>query len=323
MTESLETKIANTTNQENEIAIGFYNVTKTFKKFVALDNVSFEIKKGQFHGFVGSNGAGKSTSIRCLLGFYPDTKGKMIINGIASTDPKSKLKIGYIPEEANFPKVLKMRDYLYHFACLSQIDPKEAKEKIEKYLIKYNMTGKEFEKSPYKMSSGQKKKVMLIQALINDPDLLILDEPAANLDPIARNELFSFLKEQNDLGKTIFISSHILSELEEYVDSFTVMEKGKVIESTTISNVEKKLEFNWLIVLSNQKNQERFLELLSKNKIAYQINEKAILVAIHNDEVKNNLITQMAQNNISFKSFAEYKASLKEIYFSNKNIEKK
>lgn len=122
MTESLETKIANTTNQENEIAIGFYNVTKTFKKFVALDNVSFEIKKGQFHGFVGSNGAGKSTSIRCLLGFYPDTKGKMIINGIASTDPKSKLKIGYIPEEANFPKVLKMRDYLYHFACLSQID---------------------------------------------------------------------------------------------------------------------------------------------------------------------------------------------------------
>jgi len=237
-------KLNNYDENLEDIAIKFENVSKTFKNKKALDNISFEVKKGQFHGFIGSNGSGKTTSIRSMLGFYSNVKGKMFINGYKFNSIKTKEKIGYIPEIAIFPKNLNTYEYLYYFACMSNIKPKIAKEKVKQLMQEYNLIGKEFDKSPENLSSGQKKKVLLIQALILEPDLLILDEPAANLDPISRNEFYEALDMFHKKGKTIFISSHILSELEKYVDSYTLIENGKIIESTSLKDKNKTLEFN-------------------------------------------------------------------------------
>ena len=316
-------KLNNYDEKLEDIAIKFENVSKTFKNKKALDNISFEVKKGQFHGFIGSNGSGKTTSIRSMLGFYSDVKGKMFINGYKFNSIKTKEKIGYIPEIAIFPKNLNTYEYLYYFACMSNIKPKIAKEKVKQLMQEYNLIGKEFDKSPENLSSGQKKKVLLIQALILEPDLLILDEPAANLDPISRNEFYEALDMFHKKGKTIFISSHILSELEKYVDSYTLIENGKIIESTSLKDKNKTLEFNWKISLIDKSKQNDFLSILNKLNINYQVKNDSILLELKTNEIKNNLLAEIIKNNLSFSSFLENDMKLSDIYFNNTKINTK
>ena len=316
-------KLNNYDENLKDIAIKFENVSKTFKNKKALDSISFEVKKGQFHGFICSNGSGKTTSIRSMLGFYSNVKGKMFINGYKFNSIKTKEKIGYIPEIAIFPKNLNTYEYLYYFACMSNIKPKIAKEKVKQLMKEYNLIGKEFDKSPENLSSGQKKKVLLIQALILDPDLLILDEPAANLDPISRNEFYEALNMFHKKGKTIFISSHILSELEKYVDSYTLIENGKIIESTSLKDKNKTLEFNWKITLVDNEKQNNFLSILNKLNINYQVKNDSILLELKTNEIKNNLLTEIIKNNLSFSSFLENDMKLSDIYFNNTKINTK
>ncbi|QNM93828.1 ABC transporter ATP-binding protein [Mycoplasma sp. Pen4] len=193
-------------------------------------NLNFEVKKGSFHAFIGENGAGKTTTIKSIISAYSNYDGSIIINGIDNKNPLAKAKLGYVPEYANFAKELTTYQYLYNLALLNGLSKKEAKAKIEQLLEKFDITDLK-NSHPYSFSSGQKKKVLLIQALVNEPELLILDEPAANLDPTARYQLFQILKELNKQGTTIFISSHVLSEIDQYVDSFTLIHKGKIIAS--------------------------------------------------------------------------------------------
>ena len=316
-------KLNNCDENLEGIAIKFENVSKTFKNKKALDNIYFEVKKGQFHGFIGSNGSGKTTSIRSMLGFYSNVKGKMFINGYKFNSIKTKEKIGYIPEIAIFPKNLNTYEYLYYFACMSNIKPKIAKEKVKQLMKEYNLIGKEFDKSPENLSSGQKKKVLLIQALILDPDLLILDEPAANLDPISRNEFYEALNMFHKKGKTIFISSHILSELEKYVDSYTLIENGKIIESTSLKDKNKTLEFNWKITLVDNEKQNNFLSILNKLNINYQVKNDSILLELKTNEIKNSLLAEIIKNNFTFSTFSENDIKLSDIYFSNNKINTK
>ncbi|WP_412031341.1 ABC transporter ATP-binding protein [Metamycoplasma buccale] len=312
----------NNLNVNENIALGLYNVSKTFKgTFQALDNITIEVKKGEFHGFIGSNGSGKTTSIRCMLGFYNDFKGKIFLNSIPSTNKEAKRKIGYIPEVSDFPKKIKTQEYLYYFACISGLKPKVAREKVALLLKEYQMDGPEFNKSPYYMSSGQKKKVMLMQSLINDPNLLILDEPAANLDPAARVDFYEALKKFHEKGNTIFISSHILAELEKYIDSYTVIEKGKVIESSTIAQKNAQQQYNYKISI-NKNNYETFSNLLKSLKIKFNLSKDEIfLVYLENKNAKKLLLSKMIENNIELELFDKNKQTLNEIYFNSSKSE--
>ncbi|SJZ41123.1 ABC transporter ATP-binding protein [Mycoplasmopsis verecunda] len=200
------------------------------KETRGIFNLNFEVKKGSFHAFIGENGAGKTTTIKSIIGSYHNYDGEIVINEINAKNPESKAKLGYVPENAIFPKELTTWNYLYSLALLSGINKSQAKEKINNLLDKFEIQNLANSK-PYTFSSGQKKKVLLIQALLNNPDLIILDEPAANLDPTARYQLFTLLKELHNEGKSIFISSHVLSEIDKYVDSYTLIHKGKIVDS--------------------------------------------------------------------------------------------
>nr|WP_276528406.1 ABC transporter ATP-binding protein [Mycoplasma nasistruthionis] len=210
------------------------NLTKVYKtnkdKNRGIFGVSFEVKQGSFHAFIGENGAGKTTTIKSIIGSFTDYQGEILINGINVLKPEAKSKLGYVPENAIFPKELTVWEYLYSLALLSGVNKAQAKNKIETFLEKFEITNLKNAK-PSNFSSGQKKKVLLIQALLNDPEIIILDEPAANLDPTARYELFSLLNELHAEGKTILISSHVLSEIDKYVDSFTLIHNGSIILS--------------------------------------------------------------------------------------------
>ncbi|MHA0272771.1 ABC transporter ATP-binding protein [Mycoplasma sp. 48589B] len=205
-------------------------IYKDKKETRGIFNISFNVKAGSFHAFIGENGAGKTTTIKSIIGSYDKYEGEILINNINARKPASKAKLGYVPEAAIFPKELTTWEYLYSVALLSGMNKNQATEKINELLERFEISNLAKSK-PYSFSSGQKKKVLLIQALLNDPDLIILDEPAANLDPTARYQLFSLLEALHNEGKSIFISSHVLSEIDKYVDSYTLIHHGEIVSS--------------------------------------------------------------------------------------------
>ncbi|UZK64338.1 ABC transporter ATP-binding protein [Mycoplasma mycoides subsp. capri] len=196
-----------------------------------VNDINMSVKSGSFHAFIGENGAGKTTTIKTIIGAFSKYEGEVLINNINIKKAQAKSYIGYVPEVAIFPKELTTIQYLTYLGFLSKLDKREVEHKIKEFLEMFNISNLINEK-PYNFSSGQKKKILLIQALLHNPKLLILDEPAANLDPTARYELFSFLKKINEKENiSILISSHNLSEIDKYVDSLTLIHKGKILYS--------------------------------------------------------------------------------------------
>lgn len=205
------------------------NLTRLYdKNGYGVKNLSFEVKSGSFHAFIGENGAGKTTTIKSIIGATFNFNGEILIKNINNKISESKSNIGYVPEKAQFPKEITVYEYLKSLALLNNLSKTEADNKISELLKKFHIEDLR-NKKPSFFSSGQKKKVLLIQALIHNPELIILDEPAANLDPTARFELFNLLSSLNKEGKTILISSHILAEIDQFVDSLTLIHKGKLI----------------------------------------------------------------------------------------------
>lgn len=207
-------------------------LTKHYKgrAYPAINKISFNIYPGEFHAFIGANGAGKTTAIKSIIGAYSDKRlsGKILINGIDNKEIEAKKLIGYIPEEAKFPKTMKLKDYLYLMSRLSGIESQEAKKRVSEILKDLKLESVK-NKRPYDFSSGQKKRVLLAQALVHNPQILIMDEPAANLDPMARIGLFDELIRLKNQGKSIFISSHILDEVGKYATYCTIIDGGNVV----------------------------------------------------------------------------------------------
>ncbi len=213
------------------------NISYMYKKGVplSLDNVSFSIEKGAFHAFVGENGAGKSTTIKSIIGQITNYDGVIEING---KDPKIDISarkgISYIPDKAIFPNNLSTFKYLYNFGLLVRDDKIQLKKEIEYLLDEYGISDKS-NSNPNSLSAGQKKKVCLIKCIIEKSDFIILDEPAANLDPTTRMLFFQKLKELCNQGVTIFISSHILEEIKLYATAATYIKGGKILWSGNVS----------------------------------------------------------------------------------------
>ncbi|WP_036429851.1 ABC transporter ATP-binding protein [Mycoplasmopsis felis] len=209
------------------------NLTKIYKSRkdkAGIFDLTFNVPKGSFHAFIGENGAGKTTTIKTIIGSYINYSGQIVLNGINIQKPQSRQKLGYVPENTIFPKEMNTFEYLKFLGMFTGLNKNQVNKKIDELLSKFEITDLKYKK-PFEFSSGQKKKVLLIQALLNDPEIIVLDEPAANLDPTARYQLFSILQELNQNGTTIFISSHILSEIDKFVDSFTLIHKGKIVYS--------------------------------------------------------------------------------------------
>lgn len=214
--------------KNNDVVLEVIDLTKHYDKSKrGINNLNFKVHKGELHAFIGENGAGKTTTIKSIIEAYVNYSGEVLIDGILNKDPESRAKLGYVPEKTNFPKDVSAYTYLKSLALLSNVEKSEIDKKIDFYLEKFSIKDLKHLK-PYSFSSGQKKKVLLIQALIHNPDFIIMDEPTANLDPTARFEFFNLIKELKDEHKTIFISTHVLSEIDKYADSLTLIHKGEI-----------------------------------------------------------------------------------------------
>ena len=192
------------------------NLTKSYKKKCVVDNLSFNVNKGEIFAFLGSNGAGKTTTIKMILGLVGIDSGEVKI--------AENIRIGYSPETPYFPPFLTGYEVLEYYAGIQKIAKAERKAEIPKLL---ETVGLENDKTRVKnYSKGMLQRLALAQALLGNPDLLILDEPTADLDALGRLEIMQLIEKLKNSGKTIIINSHILNDIERICDRGIIIKKG-------------------------------------------------------------------------------------------------
>ncbi len=209
------------------------NLTKKYsgfstKGYYAVDNISFEINRGEVFGFLGRNGAGKTTTIKMICGLLIPTSGKAYINNIETINPLSRKKLGYLPEQPYFYEYLTPRETIDFYCKLKGINSRERKQEWLRLseLLDLKVIGDIRLKN---FSKGMRQKIGFAIALVGNPDFLILDEPMSGLDPVGRKHIRELIHQQKELGKTIFFSSHVLSDVEQLCDRVGILSKGKLI----------------------------------------------------------------------------------------------
>ncbi len=211
------------------------NFTKNYGDFKAVDDISFSVLQGEIVGFVGKNGAGKSTTIRSLLNFIFPTEGILKINDLDSVFEIKEIKkqTGYLSSDAMFYNNITSKD-LFDFYCdFQKIDFAKASELFKYFELDEN-------KKLSDLSLGNRKKVAIISLLLDDKSILILDEPTNGLDPFMQEKFFDLLLEKNKNGATIFLSSHNLSEIEKYCSRALIIKDGKIIDDIDLKNSSLK-----------------------------------------------------------------------------------
>lgn len=218
------------------------SLTKTFGDFVALKGISLEVEEGDIYGFIGPNGAGKTTTIKILTTLLEPTGGDAWVDGKSVWEDKEAIRglIGYMPDAFGVYPDMTVNEYLQFFAAAYGIPRAERQGLVEGLLELTDLTYKE-EALVDSLSKGMQQRLGLARALVHDPKVLILDEPAAGLDPRARVELREILRELQRMGKTILLSSHILSELQDVCNRIGIVERGEVVAQGSVSEILDQL----------------------------------------------------------------------------------
>ena len=213
------------------------NITKYFGGFQALKDVSFTIGKGEIVGFLGQNGAGKTTLMRILTSYLPATAGEVIIGGknVAKDSLAVRRKIGYLPETPPLYPDMTVKDYLLFAAQLKDVPPKQQYFQVDKVLEECNLNdvrGKTIEI----LSKGYKQRVGIAQAIINDPEVLILDEPTIGLDPVQILQVRNLIKSLEH-KRTVILSTHILSEIQQIAQRVLIIKSGEIIVDASLKDL--------------------------------------------------------------------------------------
>jgi ABC-2 type transport system ATP-binding protein len=217
-------------------------LTKVFKDFWnrpkarAVDNVDFEVRRGEVFGLLGPNGSGKSTTVKLLLGLLNPTRGHIEVFGHSPRHVQTKTRIGYLPEESYLYRYLNSRETLDFFGSLFHL-PKAERERRSEQLLEMVGLGKTQTRAVGEFSKGMQRRIGLAQALINDPDLVILDEPTAGLDPIGCREVKDLIVALARRGKTVILSSHLLSDVEDVCDRVVIYYGGRIQAAGTLKEL--------------------------------------------------------------------------------------
>lgn len=223
-------------------ALEINNLRKSFKsnflikQYKILKSIDINVEKGEIYGFLGPNGAGKTTTIKCILRIiFPDS-GEIAIFGEPYDNTEARKKVGYLPEHPYFYDYLTAKELLCFTGMLYSLPKKQVKDRAEELIKMVGLSGTNNLKLR-KFSKGMVQRIGLAQALINDPDLLILDEPFSGLDPIGRKELRDIILSLKEAGKTIFFSSHILQDMEMIVDKVGIILDGRITKEGKLSDL--------------------------------------------------------------------------------------
>ncbi|QED47508.1 ABC transporter ATP-binding protein [Cytobacillus dafuensis] len=300
--------------------IEIIDLTKRYGNFTALNSLNLQIEKGCVFGFVGQNGAGKSTTFSILSTLLAPTSGTAYINGYnIQKEPKMvRRQLGYMPDFFGVYDQLKAIEYLHFYGASYGIPLAEREKLIPQLLDLVNLAHK---KDSYVdlLSRGMKQRLCLARSLIHDPEVLILDEPASGLDPRARVEMREILKELKNMGKTILISSHILPELAEMCDTIGIIDQGKLVAEGSVSDIQAQLKGERLIIVKTYREIEKAVSFfeddpnISKLKIG---DEEQTLKFVYkgSDQEQSLLLKKAIINDIAITSFSEIETDLEDVF---------
>ncbi|WP_300382045.1 ABC transporter ATP-binding protein [Clostridium sp.] len=260
------------------------DLVKNYGNFKALDGVNLEIKKGEIFGFIGPNGAGKSTTMKIVSGLLSADSGEVYVDDIDALKNNKLLKekIGYMPDFFGVYDNLKALEYLEFYASIYGIVGEEARKLSMDLLELVNLEDK-WNSNVDGLSRGMKQRLCLARCLVHNPELLILDEPSSGMDPKARYEMKGILKNLKDMGKTIIVSSHILSELAEICTKVGIIKNGKIVCQGTVDEVMLMAQGSAPLTITVMDKAEKAIEILRENPNVKEM-------SLDSNKIKANII---------------------------------
>jgi ABC-2 type transport system ATP-binding protein len=294
------------------------NFTKVYGDFVAVSNLNLTIEAGEMFGFIGPNGAGKSTTIRFLATLLRASAGEGVVNGHSVTgDPIGVRKsVGYMPDNFGVYDGMKVWEFLDFFAVAYQIPRAKRKAIIGDVLELLDLTHKR-DDFVNGLSRGMKQRLCLAKTLVHDPPVLILDEPSSGLDPRARLEVKALLKELRQMGKTILISSHILTELADCCTSIGIIERGQLLLHGPINKVYRQIQRNRHLDIRFTGGLDAGVSLIrSDPKVkSVEVNTRSCTVELEGEEADvQRLLKQLVNADCGLVSFAEKEPTLEDVF---------
>ena len=298
------------------MSIQVSQLTKTYGRQKALDQVSFEVNPGEILGFVGPNGAGKTTTMKILTGYIGATSGSAYVNGkdVEKSSFEIRKEIGYLPEHNPLYPEMYVKEYLNYVAGLYGLG-KTANIRIDDII---NQTGleKEKQKTIGALSKGYRQRVGLAQAILHDPEVLILDEPTSGLDPNQIVEIRSLI---SSLGKekTVMLSTHLMQEVEAICDRIIIIKQGKIVADDKVGEIRTRQEENKqtiLIEFDKPLEQEALEQIEGVNKVK-KIDENNWLVeSVSKEDIRQNIFNYAVKNNFIVLSMQKKEKSVEEVF---------
>jgi ABC-2 type transport system ATP-binding protein len=295
------------------------NFTKRYGDFVAVDDLSFTIGKGEIFGFIGPNGAGKSTTIRFLATLLRPTSGEGRVAGYSVVADAMAVRrvIGFMPDDFGVYDGMKVWEFLDFFAVAYEIPYTFRKKIIGEVLELLDLTHK---RDDYVngLSKGMKQRLCLAKTLVHDPPVLILDEPASGLDPRARLEMKALLNELRGMGKTILISSHILSELADFCTSIGIIERGKLLAAGSIQEIQNQLRSHRVLKVrvldASTAHAESLLRQHASVRAVEAFDHTLTAEFEGQDDDMARLLNQLIGAGVTIQSFAEEPLRLEDVF---------
>lgn len=291
---------------------------KDYGEFTAVESLDLTIGEGEMFGFIGPNGAGKSTSIRFMATLLRATRGDGTINGYSiSEDPMGvRRSVGYMPDAFGVYDGMKVWEFLDFFAVAYKIGRTQRKRVIRDVLELLDLTYKR-DDFVNGLSRGMKQRLCLAKTLVHDPPVLILDEPASGLDPRARVEVKALLKELRRMGKTILISSHILTELADCCTSIGIIEQGRLLMHGPIDEVYQRIRGNQVIEARFGDNLEKGLSIIRSNPDVRDVQVDGSKITIEfssSDHNPSGLLKTLVQNEVEVINFGQKDPNLEDVF---------
>jgi ABC-2 type transport system ATP-binding protein len=299
-------------------AIETRGLTRRFGKVLAVSQLDLHVKAGSVFGLIGPNGAGKTTTLRMLAGLLEPTSGDILINGQAVNHDWRELKrqIGYMPDFFGVYEDMLVWEYLDFFGRCYDL-PTERRRKVTDELLELVDLTEKREAYVNTLSLGMRQRLCLAHALVHDPQVLLLDEPASGLDPRARVEMRELLRELGSMGKTVVVSSHILSELAELCDAVGIIEKGRLVISGSLEEISRnalQTRNLRLKVLSDPEQAIAALQNLPGVGQVYRVNGSLEVEFVGDENAAADLLSALVSGGVRVAAFNETVSDLEEIF---------
>jgi ABC-2 type transport system ATP-binding protein len=295
------------------------NIVKSFGPKKVLNSISFEVENGRSLGLLGRNGAGKTTTLRIIMNVFPADSGSVTLNGkkFNITD----CKIGYLPEERGLYPKKNIGEQIVYFGELRGLDSHEAKNAAHKWIEKISLS-EYWNKRLDTLSKGNQQKIQLAVALINDPDIVILDEPFSGLDPVNAQLLKDIVTEQVKLNKIVIFSSHQMSYVEEFCDNIVMINKGNIVLKGNLQQIKKSYpRTNIELQLSKDNTLETVKSLLSPDACGSKVvsiterpKTSSFEILLSNPDDKDFLLKYLADSGVTLDIFRVIEPTLEQIF---------